>query len=99
MHLVHDVEQQMRNFVRTIRAVAKQSTDVDIRKVRVSAAIGCRDADFRWRGMVVELDEETFQQLAGALLRQRAVGQSPFVERQQMLVEMAGVERIPTVQL
>ena len=49
--------------------------------------------------MVVELDEEALQQLAGGFARERAVGQAALEERQQVLVQVAGVEGVPAIEL
>ena len=81
-----------------LRAIAQQAADVDVGEVGVGAALGRGDADLGRGRVVVELDEEALQQLAGGFARERAVGQAALVERQQVLVEMAGVERIPAVQ-
>ena len=98
VHVLDDFQQEVGNFIGAIRAVAEQAADVDVREIRVGAALGGGHADFRRRRMVVELDKKTFQKFAGALTRERTVSQSLFVKRQQMLIEMAGIERIPAVQ-
>ena len=80
--------------------VGQQAADVDVGEVGVGAAFRRGgDADLGRRGMVVELDEEAFEQLAGGFARQRAVGQAALVKRQQVLIEVAGVEGIPAVEL
>ena len=98
VQLVDDVQQQVRDLVRAVAAVGQQSGQVNVGKVRVSPAFGRRDAHFGRRRVVVELDEKRFQQFAGVLRRQRAVGQSSAVKRDQVLVQVTGAERIPAVQ-
>ncbi len=44
VHLVHDVEQEVRHLVRAVRAVAQQAADVDVGEVGVGAALGRGDA-------------------------------------------------------
>ena len=58
-----------------------------------------RHAHLGRRGVVVELDEETLKELARRLRGERAVGQPLSVERQQVLVEVTGVEGVPPVEL
>ena len=48
--------------------------------------------------MVVHFDEETGHQFFCLVACQRTVAGPLFVERSQMLVEMAGIHRVPTVQ-
>src|SRR5690606_8260078 len=98
VHLIDDVQQQVRELVRSIRTVAQQAADVDVREIRVSAAFGGGDADLGRGGVIVELDEEAFQQLAGGFFRQRAVGKAALVEGQQVLIEMSRAESVPAVQ-
>ena len=43
---------------------AQQAADVDVGEVRVGAALSRRHADLRRGGVIVELDEEAFEQLA-----------------------------------
>ena len=67
VHLVDDVQQQMRQLVGAVGAVRQQTAKVDVGEIGVGAALGRRDADLGRRGMIVELDEERFQQFAGRL--------------------------------
>ena len=96
VHLVHDVEQQVGDRVRAVGTVAEQAADVDVGEVRVGAALGGGDPDLRRRGMIVELDEETLEQLARRPRVRVPVGQPALVERQQVLVEVAGIEASPS---
>ncbi len=99
VHLVDDLEQQVGDLVGAVGAVGEQAAEVDVGEVGVSAALLGRDADLGRRRVVVELDEEALEQLARRGLGQRAVGEPLPVERQQVLVEVPGVERVPAVQL
>jgi hypothetical protein len=65
MHLIHDVQQDLRHLVGAVRAIPQQSADVDVGKVGIGSALGGGDANLGRGGVVVELDEEAFQQLAG----------------------------------
>ena len=76
VHLVDDVEQEVRHLVRAVAAVAQQAGEVDVGEVGVGAALGRRHAHLRRRGVVVELDEEALEQLARRLARERAVGEA-----------------------
>ena len=98
MHLVDDIQQHVRNLVAAVGAVAQQTAEVDVGEVGERAALGRRHSHFGRRGMVVELDEEHFQKLTSRLGRERAIGQPLLIERQQMLVEMPRVERVPAVE-
>ena len=64
LHVLHDLQQEMGNLVRTVRAIPEQPADIDVGKVSVSAALGRGDPDLGRGRMVVELDEEALQQLA-----------------------------------
>ena len=55
------------SFVGAVGAVGQQPADIDIGEVRVGAALLGRHADLGRRGVVVELDEEGLQQLAGRI--------------------------------
>ena len=98
-HLLDDVEDEERQLVDAVGAVLLQAADVDQREVGVGAALLGRDADLGRRGLVVELDPEGLQELPGAFLRQRAVGQAFLIERPEVLVEPARVEGVPGVVL
>ena len=76
VHLVDDLQQQVRQLVGAVRAVGQQPAEIDVGKIGVGAALLGRHADLGRRRMVVELDEESLQQLAGRLARERALGQS-----------------------
>ena len=65
VHLVDDLQQQVRQLVGAVGAVGQQAADVDIGEVRVGAALLGGHADLGRGGVVVELDEEGLQQLAG----------------------------------
>ena len=99
MHLVDDVQKQVGDLVRSVRAVGQQAAEVDVGEIGVGAAFGGRHPDLGRRGMVVELDEKGFQQFPRLLVGKRAVGKALPIERQQVLIEVAGIERIPAVQL
>ena len=66
------------HVVRPVAPVAQQPREVDVREVRVGAAFGRRDANFRWRRVVVELDEEALEQM-------ELLGHSFFVYRDHEL--------------
>ena len=89
----------MRDLVRAVGAVREQAAEVDVGEVGVGAALGGGDAHLGRRGVVVELDEEALEELLRPLPRERAVGESALVEGQQVLVEVAGVEGVPAVEL
>ena len=52
----------MGNLVRAVRAVGQQASDVDVGKVGVGAAFRGGNADLGRSRMIVELDEEAFEQ-------------------------------------
>lgn len=99
VQLIHDVEQDVRHLVGAAGAVAQQRADVDVGEVGVRATLGGGHAHLGRRRVVVELDEEALEQFARRLRRQRAAGQPLLVEREQVLLEMAGIECIPAVEL
>ena len=78
VHLVDDVQQQVRNLVRSVRAVGQQSADIDVGKIGVRAAFGSRHSDLRRRGMVVELDEKRFEQFPALVRGSACRRQGPF---------------------
>ena len=82
VHFLDHVQQQVGQLVGAVRAVGQQPAQVDVGEVGVGAAFLGRHAHLGRRRVVVELDEEGFQQLPGRLARQRAVGQPALVERQ-----------------
>ncbi len=98
VHLVHDVEKDVRHLVRPVGAVRQQPADVDVREVGIRAAFRGRDPDLRRGRVVVELDEERLEEFPRRVPGKAPVGQSSLVERQQVLVQVTGVERIPPVQ-
>ena len=55
----------MGNLIRTVRAIPEKAADVDVGEVSLSAALRRVDPHFGRGRMVVELDKETLQQLAG----------------------------------
>ena len=67
VHLVDDLQQQVRDLVGAVRAVGQQPAEVDVGEIGVGAALGRGHADLGRRRMVVELDEEGLQQFPGLL--------------------------------
>ena len=92
-------EHDIGHFAHPVAAIGFHTADIQVRKVVVRAAFLSRDAYFGRSRVVIHLDEEARHQLLCLVACQRAVGNPFFVERSQMLVEMAGIHRIPTVQL
>ena len=76
VHLVDDLEEQVRHLAHAVRAVAPHAAEVDVGEIRVGPALGGRDADLGRRRVVVELDEQAAEQLLGPLAGQRAVARS-----------------------
>ncbi len=99
MHVIDDFQKKVGEIIHRIAAVGGHTADVDVRKVGVRAAFLSGDAHFRGRGMVVELDPPAFQEFFRRLLRQCSVFQVLREERIQVLIEVARVEGIPSVQL
>jgi len=99
LHLFHDVEHQIGDFINCVAAVGLQAADVDQGEVGIGAALFLGNADLRRRRLVVELDPEALQQLLGQVPGERTVFEPLNVERIEVLVEPARVERIPRVQL
>ncbi len=96
--LAHDVEQQVRHLVHAVAAVGPQAADVDVGEVVVGAALRRGHPDLGRRGVIVELDPEALQQLFRLLARAAGL-EEPAVERLEVLVEAAGVHRVPAVEL
>ncbi len=82
-----------------LSAVAEHPAQVEVGEVGVGAAFGGGHTDLGRGRMVVELDEKAFEQFAGRFAGEGAGSQALFVERQQVLIEVPGVEGIPSVQL
>ena len=82
----------------TFAAIGFYTADIQVRKIIIRTAFLSRDADFGRSRVVVHFDEETGHQFFCLVACQRTVGNPLFVERSQMLVEMAGIHRVPTVQ-
>jgi hypothetical protein len=99
VHLVDDLEEQMGDRVGAVRAIAEQAAEVDVGEISVCAAFGGGDADLGRCRVVVELDEEALEQFPGFGLRERPIGEAALVEGKEMLIEMAGIERVPAVEL
>ena len=81
VHLVDDLEQQVRDFVDSVFPIAAESAKVDVGEIGVGAALGGGHPDLGRRRVVVELDEETAEQFLGLVAAQAAVDQTAFVER------------------
>ena len=80
VHLVDDLQQQVRHFVGAVRSVRQQTAQVDVGKIGVRPALRRRHAHLGRSGMIVELDEERLQQLLGRFTSQRPVFQSLPIE-------------------
>ena len=67
-HLLDDVEEEEGQRVDAVRAVGLQAADVDQGEIGVRAALLGRHADLGRGGLVVELDPEALEELAGRFL-------------------------------
>ena len=77
----------------------EEPAEVDVREVGIGPALRRGDPDLGRGRVVVELDEEALEELSRTLAGQGAVGEAPLVEGAQVLVEVAGVEGVPAVEL
>ncbi len=98
VHLVDDVQQQVRDFVGAIAAIGEESGQIEVGEVRVGAALRRRHAHLGRGRVVVELHEEALQQFFGSLAGERAIGETLLVEGPQMLIQMSWAEGVPAVQ-
>jgi hypothetical protein len=80
------------------RCHPQQAANIDIGEVSVRAAFGGRHSNLGRSRMIVKLDEETLQQLTGVFTSERALGEAALVKREQVLIEVARIEGIPTIQ-
>ena len=86
-------------LVGAVAAVPQQPGQVEVGEVRVGAALGRGHAHLGRRRVVVELHEEALQQFLRPIPGERAVGQALLVEGPEVLVQVAGAEGVPAVQL
>ena len=91
-------EHDIGNLAHPVAAIGFYTADIQVRKIIIRTAFLSRDADFGRSRVVVHFDEETGHQFFCLVACQRTVAGPLFVERSQMLVEMAGIHRVPTVQ-
>ena len=99
MQFLHHFQQDIGNLAHAVRTVGLDAADIDVGEIIVGAALAGRDSYFGWRRLIVHLDPETTDQLFRLVAGQGARGDLALIERREMLVEMAGVHRIPAVQL
>ena len=81
-----------------VGSVPFQSTKIDVRKVVIGPAFFGSNPDLWRRRMIVELDPETAEQFFGFLPVKCPVGNSFFIKRCQVLIQMAWVHDIPSVE-
>ncbi len=98
MHLVDDVQQEVRELVGAVAPVRQEPGQVEVGEVRVGAAFGGGHTHLGGRGVVVELHEEALQQLLRGVPGEGAFGQPLLVEGPEVLIQMAGAVGVPAVQ-
>ncbi len=99
MQLLDHLEHEVGHLADAVFAVAGHATDIDIGEIVISAALAGRDAHLGWRGMVVDLDPETADQLLGLFSGQGSRCEFRFVKGGKVLVEMPRIHGIPAVEL
>ena len=98
-HLVHAVKNQIAHAVDAVRAVLRHTAGVDIRKIRVGAALLQRDADLDRCRLIVELHPQALQQFQCLTVIQSSGFHIRLVERVQMLIQTSRAESVPRIQL
>src|SRR5208337_2858313 len=99
LKLVEDLEGNVGQLARAVRAFRVEAPEVDVGKVVVGPAFGRGDAHFRRGGRVVDLDPEAGEELLRLFAGQAALGDVALVEGREMLVQVAGVHGVPAVEL
>ena len=99
VQLLLNLQNHVRQLVGGTASFAVHATYINIREVVVGAALQCRDTHLRRRRLVVELDPQARQQFLCVVARQRALVDALLIEREQMLVDVAGVHGVPAVEL
>ncbi|OPZ64008.1 MAG: hypothetical protein BWY85_01397 [Firmicutes bacterium ADurb.Bin506] len=98
-HVIDGVEHHVGELVYAVVAVRRQPSGVDVGKVSVGATLLGRDSHLWRSGLVVELHPETTEEFHGRLPGELARLDPRSVEGIHVLVESAGVERVPGVEL
>ena len=86
-------------FVGPIRAVAKQSPQIDVGEIVVRSALRCGNTHLGRCRSVVDLNPQTGEKLLCLIPVDGSGRKIPLIKRTQMLIQVSGALCVPTVQL
>ena len=93
------LQDYIRQLVGGTVAFTVYAANIDVREIVVGAAFQGGDAHLRRCRLIVELYPEAGEQLLGRVACQRAFGNAFLIEGKKVLVDVAGIHRVPAVQL